>query len=74
LVYSPAVFPILKRRDTTPCTLRGKTLSINSIEFAASESELYLDITAAFILKVREGKVGALPALLERDREIKSSS
>jgi hypothetical protein len=67
-------FLLQKRHDKTLCTLRGKTLSINSIEFAASESELYLDITAAFILKVREGKAGAQPALLERDREIKSSS
>jgi hypothetical protein len=68
------VFPILKRRDKTPRTSRGKTLFINSVEFAVSKSELYLDITAAFILKVREGKAGALPALLETDREIKSSS
>jgi hypothetical protein len=74
LVYSPAVFPILKRRDKTSRTSRGKTLSIESMELAVSESELYLDITAAFILKVREGKAGAQPALLERDREIKSSS
>jgi hypothetical protein len=59
-VYSPAVFPTLKRRDTTPRTSRGKTLSIDSIEFAASESELYIDITTAFILKVREGKAGPL--------------
>jgi hypothetical protein len=44
------------------------------VELAVSESELYLDITAPFILKVREGKAGAQPALLERDREIKSSS
>jgi hypothetical protein len=58
----------------TPRTSRGRTLSIESMELAVSESELYLDITAAFILKVREGKAGALPALLERDREVESSS
>jgi hypothetical protein len=39
-------------RWTVP--LRGKTLSSDSMEFAASDSELYLDITAVFILKVRE--------------------
>jgi hypothetical protein len=54
------VFPTLKCRDKTPHTLRVKTLSIESMELAASESELYLDITAAFILNVREGKAGAL--------------
>jgi hypothetical protein len=51
LVYSPAAFPILKRLDKTPCTSRGKTLSIDSMELAVSESELYLDIMTAFMHK-----------------------
>jgi hypothetical protein len=68
-VYSPAVFPTLKRCDTTPRTLRGKTLSSDSIEFPARDSELYLDITAAFILKVREESRPSLLALLERGRD-----
>jgi hypothetical protein len=37
-------FLFLKRRDKTPRTSRGKTLSIDSMELAVSESELYLDI------------------------------
>jgi hypothetical protein len=68
-VYSPAVFPILKRRYITLRTSRGKTLSSDSIEFPARDSELYLDITAAFILTVREESKPSLLALLERDRE-----
>jgi hypothetical protein len=47
---------------------------MDSIEFAASEF-IYISIFRYYgCLKVREGKAGAQPALLERDREIKSSS
>jgi hypothetical protein len=34
----------------------GKTLSIDSMELAVSESEVYLDIMTAFMPKVREGR------------------
>jgi hypothetical protein len=38
MVYSPAAFPILKRRDKTR-VLQGETLSIDSMELAVGESE-----------------------------------
>jgi hypothetical protein len=41
------VFPTLKRRDTTPRTSRGKTLSSDSMKIPPSDSELYLAITKA---------------------------
>jgi hypothetical protein len=46
-VYSPAVFPTLKRRDKTPRISRGKTLSIDSMDLAVGESELYSDLMTA---------------------------
>jgi hypothetical protein len=66
-VYSPAVFPTLKRRDITPRTSRGKTLSSDSMEIPASDSELYLAIAIAFIPRERKERQ-ALPPCTPRKR------
>jgi hypothetical protein len=60
LYISTTAFPILKRRDKTPRTLRGKTLSIHSVELAVGESESIFRYYDCLHVKVREGKAGAL--------------
>jgi hypothetical protein len=70
-VYSPAVFPTSKRRDTTPRTLRGKTLSSDSMEILPSEFRaIFSYCPIIHIKREREGKQESpLLALLERGRE-----
>jgi hypothetical protein len=69
-VYSPAVFPNLKRRDKRRVLQGGKLSQVILWKFYLVNSELYLAIAQSFISGERERKQESpLLALLERGRE-----